>query len=129
MEKIFLLSLLISHLSYASTITCPTITELKQHNFHGWVPLIITSNNEPDENNVEEFLSNLDSFYLAEWRPDDSYSANCYYHSNNELYEELYLGNHAGGINQNGHWRWHHSHEIAYCESESPETCRFNIKE
>lgn len=129
MKKILLLSFFISHLSFASDITCPTVTALKQHNFHGWIPLTVTSSSEPDEDNIEAFLSNIDSFYLAEWRPESHYSANCYYHSNSELFEDLYFANHVSDIHQQGNWHWHHHHEIAYCESESPELCGFSIKE
>lgn len=102
---ITLLSLTLSSNLFAET--CPSVSDLQNHQLHGWT-LYDSDNGFPlSQEDADEFSKQVSQFTMAEYAEEaPEGSAHCYYLDNNNDYMFAFLAKHdLKPDNEKGHWQ------------------------
>lgn len=91
-------------ITYAET--CPTVDEIKAGNFKGWQAFGLDSGEPASSEELDDFKSSIATFQSAAWMPDaPEGSAQCYYGTAEDPYENVYLAKTNQGPDLTAYWQ------------------------
>ena len=123
--KYFIILILISIKAHATTtITCPTVEDIKNNQFNGWLPLYIDNEELASDVDTELFRKSVARFEAARW---DSYyleAAHCFYSGDNDITHQIILAHDAWRPTLSVDWSWVTLNVSSECKS-GAESCAY----
>lgn len=103
----------------ASTVTCPTVTEIQQGQFKDWLPLYQQYEELASVQDVALFKAHVTGFKKAVWDRKYLENGHCYYVGNDPIINKIVFAQDAWRPAENAQWQ----NVRAECRSEVD--CRF----
>lgn len=127
LKNLLLTTLLVIHFTtHAETIIfCPSVAEIKQHQFHTWLPLYKEGEELASAHDVATFMQSVRQFVTARW--DKSYleSGHCFYQGNDPIIEKIIFAHDAFRPKMNFNWQWIELNAQAVCIHNDVDACGF----
>lgn len=111
--------------SFAQNIICPSVNEIKNHQFHQWIPLYIDNEELASDLDVAKFQSHVKQFLIARWNKDYLESGHCFYQGNDPILSKIVFAQDAWRPEQNIEWIWLKENALAECHTCHVEDCAF----
>lgn len=121
----FALFFCFTQFAFANTEICPTVDDIKNHNFNGWIPLYIEGEELASEKDMQNFKQNLTDFVVARWDTTYLESGHCFYQGTDPILSKIIFAQDAWKPVQSGKWVWKNSNKIAECYSNNVNDCGF----
>lgn len=124
--RFFILSILTCQIGWADPIDifCPTPAEIKEGNFHGWLPLDNESEKLASAVDVAKFREHVQRFKIARWNTAYFKSAHCFYSGDDEILEKITFARDVWRPFATVRWKWL-SNKSAECAAGSARECGF----
>lgn len=110
---------------HAVTISCPSVTEIKNHQFKTWLPLYIEGEELASQNDVTQFIHDVTEFKAARWSWWYLESGHCFY-AGFDMTKKIILAHDTGRPVDTNNWHWIEPNRLAECVI-SPTECQFLI--
>jgi hypothetical protein len=121
---IALSSLLIANAAMAAVI-CPTVTDIKNSHFNGWLPLYIGNDELASKEDIEKFKASVNQFVIARWDRNHIENAHCFYQGADPIVDKISFAHDAKHPEQNVHWVWVTPNILAECYAQNVQDCEF----
>ena len=117
-KKIMLTFIFLTLTTATLAETCPSISQLKENNFHGWEPYNSDSGEPLFPQQLTDFKKDVRQFLMAEWAegaPEGE--SHCYYGDKNGNYMDAFLARH--GFHDAPSANWHNDGGFMRCKGEA----------
>ena len=123
---LFFITTMLVNLTFAHTIRCPTVSEIKNHQFNHWLPLYKENEELAMPNDVAQFQKNVAHVFVAKWDPKYLESAHCFYEGTDPMVNKIVFAQDAWRpARSSPKWIWIIEDKLAECVSSDPEECYF----
>lgn len=121
---IVLLNLIFS-VSYAltTTISCPTVSEIKRGEFDDWLPLYQENEELALDADVETFKKAVTAFQSAKWSRRYIENGHCFYAGDNPVMDKIIFATDALRPENTPQWQWTQPNILAECYSDDVLRC------
>jgi hypothetical protein len=117
--------LLLQNVNAANFEYCPSVDDIKNHNFHGWLPLYIENEELAMDNDVNTFAEGLTKFDTARFDTKYLEFAHCFYQGTDPMVSKIIFAKDAWKPMPSRYWRWSTEDRQAYCISGITVECGF----
>lgn len=117
--------LFFSTVSFADQITCPSVNDIKNHNFNFWLPLYKEGEELASAHDVDQFRAHITEFVVAKWGKVYLENGHCFYKGDDPILEKIVFAQDAWRPVKNSHWTWINANALAVCDSTNVAECGF----
>lgn len=111
--------------NFAMTISCPTVSDIKNGEFKNWLPLYIDGEELASLHDVAQFQKYVTQFAIAKWNTSYLESAHCFYSGDGAIVNQIVLAQDAWRPVNDTHWSWIKINKIAECSSTQSFECSY----
>lgn len=108
----------------SQTLTCPSVSNIKQNDLNHWLPLYKDTQELISSADLAKFKQHVTSFVAASWSGRYLESAHCLYQGSDGIVNQIVLAKDASRPQFNDHWIWLQPNSIAECYG-SMSQCEF----
>lgn len=108
-----------------TTFVCPSVEEIKNHQFHYWLPLYIQNEEYASAADVAKFQQNVTEFVVARWNRVYLENGHCFYEGTDPILKTIIFAQDAWQPVQNEKWIWKDPKKLAECYSSNVKDCGF----
>ncbi|HEX4044414.1 MAG TPA: hypothetical protein VHZ76_01945 [Gammaproteobacteria bacterium] len=105
--------------------TCPTVEEIKNHRFHGWLPLYKSNEELATSKDVVQFKEHVTAFQSAQWNRAYLENGHCFYQGTENIVNTIIFAKDAWRPAETAHWSWVTPNIMAECYSQQVTDCGF----
>ncbi len=122
---LFLVCVFTINNSFAETEVCPTVNEIKNNQFHYWLPLYIENEELASQADVKKFKDNVSAFVVARWASIYLENGHCFYEGTDSILNKIVFAQDAWKPLKNEKWVWTTKDRMAECYSNNVQDCGF----
>ena len=108
-----------------NTLTCPSVAEIQNQQFHEWLPLYIEGEELASTQDVNTFKQHITSFDVARWDRVYLENGHCFYKGTDPMLDKITFAHMAWRPVVNDQWYWTSPAKSAECRSPEVKNCGF----
>src|SRR5688572_17404702 len=105
-KKNFFFFIILWTFTNAFALTCPTVEDIKQGQFHHWIALYIDGEEGALPHDVMQFRQSITHFEAAKWDRKYLENAHCFYAGDHPIMRGIILAHDAFRPTENSVWTW-----------------------